>query len=361
MKKKILISTGGSGGHVVPALNLYSHLKNEFDVSIYTDVRGAKYIPNEIKRTIFEVKKVPEKNFFFPLKIFFLFWAFIKSLIHFRGNKIDILISTGGYMSLPIVIAAKIFNIKIILFEPNSIIGRSNKFLLRFAYQILCYDKDIIHGSNKKSSIPGYKGVVIDPILNNCFYSNQNTSETKDDTFKILIMGGSQASLFFSKHLKSEIIQLSKKHKIEVTQQLSPDFDIDSYKNEYDKNNIKNNLFFFEDNFLCKKNNFDIAITRAGASSLAELAHLNIPFISIPFPYAIDNHQLLNAKRYFDLNCCWILEEKNFNSGDIYKIINQIMTNKNEYLKKINNLMKLNKNKNWEIINQKHIKYFNEN
>ena len=170
-----------------------------------------------------------------------------------------------------------------------------------------------------------------------------------------------QSALFFSKYLKSEIIQLSKKYKIEVTQQLSPGFDIHNYKKEYDKNNIKSKLFFFEENLLCKKNNFDVAITRAGASSLAELAHLNIPFISLPFPHATDNHQFLNAKRYYDLNCCWILEEKNFNSGDIYKIINQIMTNKNEYLKKINNLMKLNKNKNWEIINQKHIKYFNEN
>ena len=53
MKKKILISTGGSGGHVVPALNLYNHLQNEFDVTLYTDVRGAKYIPEEIKKTIF--------------------------------------------------------------------------------------------------------------------------------------------------------------------------------------------------------------------------------------------------------------------------------------------------------------------
>ena len=361
MKKKILISTGGSGGHVVPALNLYNHLKNEFDVTLYTDLRGAKYIPEEIKKTIFEVKKIPEKKYFFPLKVIFLFFAFIKSLIHLRGNKIDILISTGGYMSLPMVLAAKIFNKKIILFEPNSIIGRSNKFLLRFAYQILCYDRDIIQGRNEKSIVPGHKGVIIDPILNNCFYFNQNTSETKEDTFKILIMGGSQASLFFSRHLKSEIIQLSKKYKIEITQQLSPDFDIDSYKKEYDKNNIKNNLFFFEDNFLCKKNNFDIAITRAGASSLAELAHLYIPFISIPFPYATDNHQFFNAKRYSDLNCCWILEEKNFNSGDIYKIINQIMVNKNEYFEKKNNLIKFTENESWENFNQKIIKYLNDN
>jgi len=358
VKKKILISTGGSGGHVMPALNLYNHLKNEFDVLFYTDVRGTKYIPEEIKKTIFEVKKIPEKKYLFPLKIIFLFFAFIKSLIHFRGNKIDIIISTGGYMSLPLVLAAKVFKKKIILFEPNSIIGRSNQFLLRFSRYILCYDKKI---NIKNFEERSYKLVVIDPILNNCFYPKPNIIEKKDDTFKILIMGGSQASLFFSKHLKSEIVQLSKKYKIEVTQQLSSDFDIDNYKKEYDKNNIKNNLFFFEDNFLCKKNNFDIAITRAGASSLAELAHLNIPFISIPFPHATDNHQFLNAKRYYDRNCCWILEEKNFNSGDIYKIINQIMVNKNEYFEKKKNLSKLNENETWENLNRKIIKFLNEN
>ena len=141
--KKILISTGGSGGHVIPALNLYEHLKNDFDISLYSDVRGAKYIPKEIKRTIFEVKKIPEKKYFLPLKIILLFFTFIKSLIHFSRNKFDIVISTGGYMSLSIVLAAKIFNKKIFLFEPNSIIGRSNKFLLKFSNKIFCYDKDL--------------------------------------------------------------------------------------------------------------------------------------------------------------------------------------------------------------------------
>ena len=58
--KKILISTGGSGGHVVPALNLYTHLKNNYDVKIYTDRRGAKYFPVEIsklERKCFNLKK----------------------------------------------------------------------------------------------------------------------------------------------------------------------------------------------------------------------------------------------------------------------------------------------------------------
>ena len=71
--KKILISTGGSGGHVVPALNLYTHLKNNYDVKIYTDRRGAKYFPVEISKTIFEVKNIPEKIFYTFKNYFFIY------------------------------------------------------------------------------------------------------------------------------------------------------------------------------------------------------------------------------------------------------------------------------------------------
>ena len=160
--KKILISTGGSGGHVLPAINLYEHLKKDFDVKLYTDVRGAKYIPNEINKTIFDVKQAPEKIYLLPIKIIFLFYAFIKFIIHLNRNKFDTIISTGGYMSLPIVLAAKIYNIKIFLFEPNSIIGRSNKFLLNFSSKIMCYDKHL-KGLDKKYI---NKVIWIYPILN---------------------------------------------------------------------------------------------------------------------------------------------------------------------------------------------------
>ncbi len=355
--KKILISTGGSGGHVIPALNLYSHFKKKFNVKIYTDRRGAKYFPKEINKTIFDVKQISEKIYYLPLKIIFLFFAFVKSIIHLKNNKFDIIISTGGYMSLSLVLAAKIYNINVFLFEPNSIIGRSNKFLLNFSNKIFCYDKNL-KGVKKKFT---NKIIEIAPVLNKCFYAVNNLTENKRERLKILIIGGSQSSLFFTKNLKNEIIKIGSQYKLEITQQLSRGFDIKNYKKEYDINNIKNNLFYFEENILCKDHDFDIAISRSGASSLAELAHLNIPFIAIPFPFATDNHQFLNSKRYYDLNCCWILEEKNFNSDDIYKLINQIMINKNEYLEKKINLKKLNENATWENVNNKLIKNINDN
>ena len=111
--------------------------------------------------------------------------------------------------------------------------------------------------------------------------------------------------------------------------------------------------------FLCKKK-FDIAITRSGASSLAELSHLNILYCN-SIPYATDNHQFHNAKRYKDLNCCWILEEKNFNSDDIYKMIYKVITNENDYLDKKNSLKKYNENTSWENINKNLKKSLNDN
>ena len=63
--KRVLISTGGSGGHVVPAINFYNHLKTDFEVALYTDERGAKYIPKNINKRIFDVKKYLIKKFFY--------------------------------------------------------------------------------------------------------------------------------------------------------------------------------------------------------------------------------------------------------------------------------------------------------
>ena len=79
-----------------------------------------------------------------PLSILKVFFLTLKSLILLKKEKIQILISTGGYMSLPLCIAARILNIKIYLLEPNMVIGRANKFFLKFCKKIICYAENII-------------------------------------------------------------------------------------------------------------------------------------------------------------------------------------------------------------------------
>ena len=138
MTKKILISTGGSGGHVIPAITLYNHLKNTYEIMISTDKRGLKYLDNNYKAFVINTPKL-NNYFLLPFSFLKILFLTIKSIFLLKKNNISTLISTGGYMSLPLCLAAKILGIKIFLIEPNMVLGRANKFFLNFSRKFICY------------------------------------------------------------------------------------------------------------------------------------------------------------------------------------------------------------------------------
>ena len=151
--KKIIISTGGTGGHVVPAQVLYEYLYNKNEVTIVSDKRGMNYL-NKKKYKIIEidVPKIPKNLIkFVPFIISFTF-SIIKSYLFLSKKKTRILITTGGYMSIPICLAAKILNIKIFLFEPNFVLGRANLFLLNYCEKIITYAKKIENLPDEKKT-----------------------------------------------------------------------------------------------------------------------------------------------------------------------------------------------------------------
>ena len=131
MKKKILISTGGSGGHVIPGTIFYEHLKDKFDIYMTSDLRGVKFLnKDKYNLEILDVAKISSNIFLAPYNFFLIFLATLKALFFIKKNKIEALISPGGYMSLPLCLASKILNIRLFLFEPNMILGRSNKLFI---------------------------------------------------------------------------------------------------------------------------------------------------------------------------------------------------------------------------------------
>ena len=160
--KKIIISTGGTGGHVIPAQVLYEYLANKNKVIITSDSRGINYIDKKkYKNKQIHVPKI-NKNIigFIPFMIS-LALSTIKSYLYLKKNKTEILISTGGYMSIPICIAAKFLNLKIFLFEPNLVLGRANSFLLNYCNKILIYSKKIKNFPTQMY----HKTVVIKPLI----------------------------------------------------------------------------------------------------------------------------------------------------------------------------------------------------
>ena len=105
----------------------------------------------------------------------------------------------------------------------------------------------------------------------------------------------------------------------------------------------------------------DRCITRSGASSLAELVYLNIPFITIPFPYAKDNHQFYNGIFYKNKNCCWLLEQKSIKNNEIFDLIMNITSDHQDVELKINQMQKISYQNTWNNINQKLLSIINEN
>ena len=131
-------------------------------------------------------------------------------------------------------------------------------------------------------------------------------------------------------------------------------------KDYYSKKNIENTVFNFDEKLINHLHQADLCITRAGASILAELSVLNIPFIAVPLPSAKDNHQFENANFYKQKNCCWIIDQS-YLKDEIEKILSDIMKNNTDLIKKKENLKKLNYQNTWINVNQKILKIINEN
>ena len=121
MKKKILITTGGSGGHTMPATIIFDHLKKNFDVFLETDKRGSHFIDSaKYKYRVFSSVKLG--SFFkIPITIYKFILILINSFFYLKKNNFNAVISTGGYMSIPTCLAARSLSLDIL--HPTAIKG----------------------------------------------------------------------------------------------------------------------------------------------------------------------------------------------------------------------------------------------
>ena len=153
IKNKILIATGGTGGHIFPAYGLAKHLTSiNYKVKLTTDERGLKYLKNFENLEIIKISSSPlnKKNIFkFVLSICIIILAIIKSLIYLILNRPSIIFGMGGYSSFPICLAASILRIRFIIYENNLILGKANKYLLPFAEKIFVSFEEL-EGVKKK-------------------------------------------------------------------------------------------------------------------------------------------------------------------------------------------------------------------
>jgi len=296
-----------------------------------------------------------KKNYFYDIEVE------VKTLEYYLDHKkiniIDFLkIDTEGFeYQVLLGLKKKIKDVKLILFEPNMVLGRSNKFFIKSCEKIFCYSNNIKNFPNKYIN----KINVIPSLLRKKFYKVEK-AEGIVNYINLLVIGGSQGAKIFDSLIKKSIIELSKKYSLKVYQQ-SNSANFEDLKKFYKDNDIDYELFNFNEdisNFMSKSN---MCITRAGASTLAELVFLNLPYVAIPLPTSKDNHQFENAFFYNKIDCNWILNQNEINDDIITNKLLKIIDNKEKYMVKKMNMKNFSYQNTWNNINQKIISVINEN
>ncbi len=329
IKKKILIATGGTGGHVFPAYSLASYLiKKKYNIQLTTDKRGLRFLKDSENFSLINIPSSPfiKKNLLkFLLSILTILYAILKSFLILIFNRPTFVFGMGGYSSFPVCIAAFFLKIKFVVYENNLIIGKANRYLIPFAEKIFVSYEDL-EGVPEKYSKKVFKigNLVREEIINKRSLIDE---KNKFNKLEILVLGGSQAAKVFAEELPP-IFQKIKNSKlpIKVYQQCQKNQNSELIE-FYKRAGIEHEIFNFTDNIIEYYLKTNLVITRSGASVLGELLNIKIPFISIPLPSSADNHQYKNAEFYFKKGYGYFLEEKDIKKN-LYDLIITIFKNK---------------------------------
>ena len=342
--KKILICTGGTGGHIFPAISLAQYLeKKKFNVDLITDYRAKRFINNlNLRNITFINVQTPtgKKGLGLIYSLFLIFFSFLYSVFFLLFKKPQLIIGSGGYASFPVLLAAKLLKKKFVIYETNSVVGRVNKFFLNSSIKIFTgYPLKYLNINNDKINFVGQ-------LIREQIYAAKEKNDLKKDNnfdFTLLVIGGSQGAEIFSKTLPkslNKLFSLNKKIRIfhqsgNKEQETKIDF---SYKK-----NSNVTIFNFEPNIEKYMMLSDLVITRAGSSTLSELAFLQIPFIAIPFKNSLDNHQFYNAEYFFRMSACWLIDQQELNSEKLFDLVKDLIINKEKLLEKKSKLKELTK------------------
>ena len=314
-KLNIIISGGGTGGHLIPAFAIAdAFIKNEFNIKVrfmgsekgieskLYKQRSEKYYLLKIvglKRD-FSFKSLIHNFIVFP---FNFFHSLIKTYKIFNQFKPDIVIGTGGYSSAVPLFIALLKGVKIAIQEQNSIPGLVNRIFLKKA-------EKVFFGVEPRDS----KNINYTVLGNPTRLSNDSFKEDSKidkDNFTIFIIGGSQGSVPINNHFLNHYKEYLEKG-IRLIWQCG-ESNIELLKSQIRSKYI--DLYGFVNNIEEYYLKSDLIIARSGALTLSEISNYKKASILIPFPFAANNHQLFNAQFYKYQGACEIVEQSQLKDG----------------------------------------------
>ena len=320
-KKRALIMAGGTGGHVIPGLEIAAALRSQnYEIAWLGTKAGleATLVPKQnIKMYFIPVwglrgKKWAEKL----LSPFKILAAIIYSLYILIKFKPSFVLGMGGFASGPGGIAAWLLRVPLIIHEQNAIFGMTNKILSRFSKKVLVSFPDLAALNTAKLIYTG--NPVRSEILN--LAEPKERWQQRVGSLRVLVLGGSRGALIFNNTVPRAVAQLPVSQRPDIWHQSGNEY-FNLTTENYAKYGLKAKVEPFIHDMAQAYSWADLVIARAGALTVAELASAGLPALLIPYPYATDDHQSQNAAYLVNNNAAIMLPQKELNHEVLAKIL----------------------------------------
>lgn len=317
---KIVFAGGGTGGHLFPAIALAEEFKRKVPGVEITFAGGKGGL---------EEKVVPRYGY--PLKVFDVEGikrkkgkvralakaarSTLGAIGFLRSIRPDGVIGSGSYSSAPVVIAAKLLGIKTAILEQNALPGLTNKTLGRFV------DRVYISFEEARRFFPGGRTILSGNPVRREILRKVEDRKGRHEKFSVLVFGGSQgATAINAAFLDAAEYLTDIWNGLRIVHQTGSEGH-EMVEAAYKRKNLKVELYKFIDDMGEAYNSADLVVCRAGATSIAEITASGIASILIPYPFASDDHQTVNARCLSDAGAAVLIKQDRLTGSSLAEAI----------------------------------------
>ena len=330
MSKTVLLTAGGTGGHLFPAQALASELSRRgWTVELATDERADKYGTEFPARKVHIIASatIRGRN---PIALaktaFQLLFGTLQARKVIKVLQPDVVAGFGGYPTFPPMYAARLTNTPSILHEANAVMGRANKLLAKGVSAIATSVPIEGLPTDLSNKLIETGNPVRDAVIDASELSY--TPPREGGELNLLVFGGSQGARFFSDLVPPALEKLPEdvRARLRLVQQCRPE-DMDRVQKALNELGVKAECASFFQDLPQRIAQSHLVVCRSGASSVSELSVLGRPSILVPLPGAIDQDQAANAKVLEKAGGAWPIRQVDFNSDRLAKEIIRFMEN----------------------------------
>jgi UDP-N-acetylglucosamine--N-acetylmuramyl-(pentapeptide) pyrophosphoryl-undecaprenol N-acetylglucosamine transferase len=289
----VVLAGGGTGGHIFPAIALADTIrKHQPDIQVHFIGTHRELEVTHVRAAGYRLESVPSRPVLGlgPLaalgSVFTLLRGVIAASAILRRLGVSLVIGIGGYASVPTVTAAALSRIPTALLEPNARPGRANRLLARFARALFVqFEEAFNYFPRDRTHLFGFP---VRPI------PQARRPSDGDQLVRLLVLGGSQGAHSINQAVTAMLDQLSEHQGLRVTHQTGS-ADYQEVQAAYQQSGVRAEIAPFFDDVLERLTQAALVVSRAGASTVAELCVSGTPSILVPYPFAADDHQMANA------------------------------------------------------------------